>query len=324
MFESDVLTVEDVTRLLGLSRNTVYKMAGEGTLPSYRVGRKLRFSARDLADFMASARAASPARPADPEPATAPEQQPRRTLQDAAQAMAPKLADPLVLASDDVLGGFFAHLLSQRGSGTVAHPMSSYAGLVSLYSGMADMALVNLYDFRSNSYNVPYVQRLCPGTSVTVMRLLRRKQGLFVAAGNPRGIRSWGALARDDVRLASRERGCGARVLQDQKLLALEASMEDAGRRSAECATAAEAISRVSQGAADACVGYAEEVGPIRGVQFLPLQTECVDLVVRKDHRTRDAIRSLRQMLEGEALRQRLQLTLDCDASVSGAIAYEC
>lgn len=44
----EALRVEDVMRLLHLSKNTVYKLAREGAIPSYRVGRQIRFRSEDV------------------------------------------------------------------------------------------------------------------------------------------------------------------------------------------------------------------------------------------------------------------------------------
>ena len=46
--QGDALRVEDVTRILHVSRNTVYKLARKGELPSYRVGRQMRFRYDDV------------------------------------------------------------------------------------------------------------------------------------------------------------------------------------------------------------------------------------------------------------------------------------
>ena len=46
--QGDALRVEDVTRILHVSRNTVYKLARTGELPSYRVGRQMRFRYDDV------------------------------------------------------------------------------------------------------------------------------------------------------------------------------------------------------------------------------------------------------------------------------------
>lgn len=58
---------------------------------------------------------------------------------------------------------------------------------------------------------------------VVVIRLLKRKQGFIVQAGNPKKLTTWGGLLREGVRLVNRERGCDTRVLLDEKLLSLEA-----------------------------------------------------------------------------------------------------
>lgn len=61
------------------------------------------------------------------------------------------------------------------------------------------------------------------GMPVVAIRLLKRKQGFVVQAGNPKKLTTWGGLLREGVRLVNRERGCGTRVLLDEKLLSLEA-----------------------------------------------------------------------------------------------------
>lgn len=83
--------------------------------------------------------------------------------------------------------------------------------------GRAQAALTHLYD-RSSAYNAAFVERIMPGMPVRLVRLVRRRQGLIVAKGNPKGLRAWVDLGRSDVRIANRERGCGSRVLLDEKL----------------------------------------------------------------------------------------------------------
>lgn len=64
--EGEALRVEDVMRILHLSRNTVYKLAREGTLPSFKVGRQIRFRYDDV-----RARLESTAAVASPSPGSA-------------------------------------------------------------------------------------------------------------------------------------------------------------------------------------------------------------------------------------------------------------
>ncbi len=45
-----------------------------------------------------------------------------------------------------------------------------------------------------------------------------RTQGLYVAKGNSKGIRTWSDFSRYDVRMINREKGAGSRVLLDENL----------------------------------------------------------------------------------------------------------
>lgn len=64
--EGEALRVEDVTKILHLSRNTVYKLAREGVLPSFKVGRQIRFRYEDVRARLESSIAENPTAPAQP------------------------------------------------------------------------------------------------------------------------------------------------------------------------------------------------------------------------------------------------------------------
>lgn len=54
MFDDDALTAEEVAEMLRVSKNSVYRLAQSGELASYRVGRKLRFTSRDVEAYTRS------------------------------------------------------------------------------------------------------------------------------------------------------------------------------------------------------------------------------------------------------------------------------
>lgn len=310
MVEAESLTVDQVSGMLGLSRNTVYKLAKEGEIPSYRLGRKLRFSRQDVVDSILS-------KPSD---TVLPESDIDLIASSLAEASGPRIK----VAGNDILSGVLAHHLSQQGCPSAVIPMNSYAALVNLYAGSVGLAMINLYDFRTNTCNVPYVQRLCPGTSVKVIRLLSRKQGLFVKRGNPKQITRWGSLLRDDIRIAARRKGSGSQVLLDQKFTSLEMSMDKILDRVAVCETAGQAIARVSAGSSDVCVGFKEEATAHPDVQFIPMMTESIDVVVRKDAYLREAAKALEGMANSRQLKDELQRFMECDVTQTGAVVYEC
>ncbi len=49
-----LISCEVVSEMLGMSRTYVYQLAREGKIPTYRIGRALRFDPLDIFDFMAN------------------------------------------------------------------------------------------------------------------------------------------------------------------------------------------------------------------------------------------------------------------------------
>lgn len=90
-----------------------------------------------------------------------------------------------------------------------------------LYHGKVDLATAHLWDEKSGTYNLPYIEKLLPGIEVTVVRLFGRTTGLYVPAGNPKGVEGISALTRSDLVMVNRERGSGVRVLVDEKRKAM-------------------------------------------------------------------------------------------------------
>ena len=201
--------------------------------------------------------------------------------------------------------------------------VGSYTALVNLYAKQANAALVHLYDQRTNAYNVPSVQRIAPGMPVVVIRLLKRKQGFIVQAGNPKKLTTWGGLLREGVRLTNRERGCGTRVLLDEKLLSLEARPEMVEGYDLECATGLEAATLVSKGCADVTIGIERLAKELPGLAFVPLQTEWLDIAVEKSQRTAPLVREIRKIAESKSFRYAIDAIEGYEAANTGAIVYE-
>ena len=61
----DLLTAADITRLLRIDKSTAYRMAEDGRLPGFKVGRQWRFRAEEIASLLGTEFTASPAGPID-------------------------------------------------------------------------------------------------------------------------------------------------------------------------------------------------------------------------------------------------------------------
>lgn len=331
MFDGDALTAEEVAEMLRVSKNSVYRLAQSGELASYRVGRKLRFTLRDVEAYtrsgMRSQKGAQTSNGPSPHPRTA-EASPspsgaREGMSEMPRAFSLDGREPFVIAGNDLSGDIIAHALAAAGLPVSRAYVGSYTALVNLYAKQANAALVHLFDQRTNAYNVPSVQRITPGMPVVVIRLLKRKQGFIVQAGNPKKLTTWGGLLREGVRLANRERGCGTRVLLDEKLLSLEARPEAVEGYDLECATGLEAATLVSKGCADVTIGIERLAKELPGLAFVPLQTEWLDIAVEKSRRTAPLVREIRKIAESESFRDAIDAIEGYEAANTGAIVYE-
>lgn len=317
MLNEDVLNATDVADILHIGRNAVYELAKSGKLPSYKMGRKLYFTLTDVKAYLANARQGGTPAPTQPNiPASA---QPV-----APDDAAPSRGDAFVIAGNGSAADVITEHLAGFDIPVTRSYRGSYKALVDVYKNRADAALVHLYDQRTNSYNLPFVLRLAPGTPLVEFRLVQRVQGFAVAKGNPRGISSWGALLRQGVRLANRARGCGSRVLLDEKLLDMEAAHATINGYDTEYATGLAAARAVAQGEADVAVVGEQVAAQVAGVTFVPLQQEWLDLVVAKRPDTRSAVRQVRQLMADEGFRAEFQRIVHGNASSLGAIVYEC
>lgn len=332
MFDDDALTAEEVAEMLRVSKNSVYRLAQSGELASYRVGRKLRFTLRDVEAYtragMRSQKgaqtaegASSPSRTAKAGPS--PSGNAREGVSEIPSAFSLDSREPFVIAGNDLSGDIIAHALAAAGLPISRAYVGSYTALVNLYAKQANAALIHLYDQRTNAYNVPSVQRIAPGMPVVVIRLLKRKQGFIVQAGNPKKLTTWGGLLREGVQLANRERGCGTRVLLDEKLLSLEARPEMVKGYDLECATGLEAATLVSKSCADVTVGIERLAKELPSLAFVPLQTEWLDIAVEKSRRTAPLVREIRKIAESKSFRDAIDAIEGYEAANTGAIVYE-
>jgi putative molybdopterin biosynthesis protein len=323
----DVLTAQDVAAILQVNRNTVYGLARSGGLPSYNVGRKLRFSLDDVQAYIEAAKNARRRGSAAPGAGHAAPASPAQAAAGAAGAAArdagPITRGAFVIGGRDLTLDILANYLSSAGVRVLRSYESGYRELVSLYSGHVQAAAVHLWDSSSDRYNLPYVKRLVPGTPVVVLHLATRSQGLLVRRHNPLGLRGWADLARTPLVLANRERGSGARVLLDEKLRLLEADPFAIEGYEREIVSDLAQGTLIAKGGADAGVGTERVRRQIAGLDYLPLQTERLDLVIAKTPATARVIRAVRGFLGSEMFRNELVALPGYDFSHLGAKLYE-
>jgi putative molybdopterin biosynthesis protein len=182
-------------------------------------------------------------------------------------------------------------------SGTVG----SLSGLVALRDGLCHLSGCHLLDPDTGEYTLPWIERVMPGRTVEVIRLVHREQGLIVAAGNPAGIAALDHLTR--VRYVNRQRGAGTRVLLDHELkrAGIEPTSIDGYER--EEPTHLAVAAAIAAGRADAGLGVLAAARAF-GLDFVPVAREPFDLVMTPGE---PAVAPLLELLQDEDFRAQVE-----------------
>jgi putative molybdopterin biosynthesis protein len=297
----------------------VYELRNRGLLNAYRVGRKLRFTADDVQLYIASTKD-MPAGAARTSPQGSDLGQ--RGGLDGEEASKKGHARRFCVAGQDVVLDILGNYLFMMGIDVVREHRVAYDGLVALYRDEAEVAAVNLWDGESGVYNVPYVRRFLPGVPSVVVRLVSRMQGLYVAAGNPRGIREWEDLLQPGLRLINRERGSGPRVLLDEHLRMMGGDPAALEGYAHEVPSPVAIASMIVRGRADVSVGDGRAVRRIEGIDFIPLQEEHYDLALKRENFDTLQVQALMRYLESGVLREEIDALGGYDTTGMGRIVW--
>jgi molybdate-binding protein len=135
-----------------------------------------------------------------------------------------------------------------------------------------------------------------------LVHLTRRKQGLFLGKGNPKGIAGLGDLARDDIRFVNRQPGSGTRMLLDLALRKVGVDPDRVnGYASAELTHSAIAAF-VASGMAD--VGFGVEPAAHHfGLDFIPVVDEDYYFACDRARLERAPLATVLELLRGSAFR---------------------
>jgi len=195
--------------------------------------------------------------------------------------------------------------------------VGSTAGWKAAIRGEADVAGTHLLDEDTGLYNTPFLKRFGGAEKVILVRGYSRLQGLLVAKGNPKGIRGFEDLLREDVRMVNRVKGSGTRVLIDSKLRELarktglhfdELTARIKGYEY-EAKTHSAVAAAVAQGRADVGVSlmyYAK----LYNLDFVPVGEEIFDFVMPKDRLEKPAIKKMIATLKSEKFKAELEQKL--------------
>lgn len=294
-----LLTAKEAAEILKVKKNTVYDMIKRGDLKASKLGKQLRIRQEDLdvyiqygsqakvVDSMQTGHNSNidkaefeknilniPSGPAD--------------MTGRNKITQKGMANQIIICGQDMILDLLANRLNQCVEENVFRSYKgSYNGLYAMYQGEVNVATAHLWHGKTNSYNIPYISSMLPGTDVIVLHLLKRKQGFYVKKGNPKRIQSFEDLKRADVTIVNREPGSGVRVLVDEKLRQAGISTQEVNGYQKVVSSHLEAAATVNRGEADVAVGSEKHSLSVPGIDFIFIQEESYDMVIRKEDFTK-------------------------------------
>ena len=290
MAQNKSLSTQEVADILHVSKSTIYDLIRRGEIHSYKIGRKVRFTQDDVDAYIARSRHEHSTRAV-------------KNVEASSTIYSVKDERPaFIISGQDVVLDLLANHLQQEGINTQRAYLSGFEGLLSLYEGKVNAAACHLYD--GDGFNASYVRCLMPGIPAVLLNLSYRRLGFYVRAGNPRGIKGWEDLKRDDITVLNRRPGSGARIVLDIQLKKLGIDANNLRGYDTVMKSHLTMATAVAEGMADLAVGTERVSRQLEGIEFIPLLEERVDLALRKDALENEAVTALIKLMASREFRR--------------------
>ncbi|HWR58877.1 MAG TPA: molybdopterin biosynthesis protein, partial [Thermodesulfovibrionales bacterium] len=201
--------------------------------------------------------------------------------------------------------------------------VGSMGGLMALKKGEAHVAGTHLLDEETGLYNIPFIRKLLPDKSIVLINLVYREQGLVVKKGNPKNIRGFGDLAREDVVFLNRQPGSGTRLLTDKHLKEMDIDTSVIKGYEREEYTHMGVASAVLTGMADTGLAILAAARAL-DLEFVPVAKERYDLAIPKDFLGFGMIKALLEIIRNdEEFKETVHRLGGYDMTDMGKVMYE-
>lgn len=214
----------------------------------------------------------------------------------------------IIISGQDIILDILCRMIEVKTKNvrTYRSHIGSYNGLYDMYNNKVSISSCHLWDSETDTYNTSFVKKLLPGVSCILINIAYRTQGFYVKNGNPKNIKDWNDLSRSDITMINREKGSGVRVLLDGKLHSFNMSNNINGYENEETSHLSVA-SCVARGGADIGVGNEKVSKQVDNIEFIPLQKERYDLVIKRSDLDNPVYKSIVDILSSKEFKDELE-----------------
>ena len=296
-----LLSTREVARFIGVNEKMVYTLVAEKGLPATKITGKWLFPRHLVEQWIEANTINYPA--------------PRKDL--------PPYEGLLVVAgSNDPLLEKTLNLFNQLYPEHMAvfGNLGSLGGLHALRRHLCHIATSHLLQENEDEYNFDFAARELEHAPA-VVNFCRREQGLLVAGGNPRGIRTVADLSAPRLTIVNRPNTTGTRLLLDRELA--NAALEGAAIAGYhnEVARHLDVGLEIAAGRADAGPGIRAVAGML-GLDFIPLRWERYDLLITKERFFDPGVQLFLGLLTEKTFRTMARSLDGYDVRMSGKMVF--
>ncbi|MBC3803085.1 helix-turn-helix domain-containing protein [Acetobacterium fimetarium] len=311
MEKEKAFSTQQVAEILHVSKSTIYKLIHQEEINYYKIGRKIRFTQEDIDTYIDKARNQQDG---FLKKSFANEELIFNGLQSERS---------FVISGQDLILDVLSNYLRLNGIPALRAYIGSFESLLSLYHDRVQVASCHLWDSDLDEYNVSYVRSFLPGIPCIIVHLIGRRQGFYVKQGNPKKIKGWADLAREDISIINREKGAGSRVLLDEQLRLLGLDSDAVNGYQNETSSHLTVASAVGRGEVDVGVGNEKIARQVDNIEFLPMQKEHYDLVIKKSLWNTPEVKTMFKIIRSNEFKKEFDKIGGYDASRMGQIVME-
>jgi putative molybdopterin biosynthesis protein len=337
-----LLTPQEVADLLKIKKNTVYELIKRGELKCNKIGKQFRISKSQLDEYLYMSNNIE-----DNDStgynlninniSVSKVESTSESINDSTLELEQKeirnfvIKDKhnnnkgVVICGQDMILDLLSNHMEQYFEDTpfLRSYQGSYNGLFNLYQDKVQVATVHLWDHITGEYNKEFVHRMLPGTRYKRIHLIKRMQGFYVKKGNPKNIEDFKDLLREDVIMINREKGSGTRILLDEYLIKLGMDHNRIQGYEKEVTSHLAGASAVARGQVDVSIGNENTIRQLSGVEFVPIQQESVDIVVKEDLSNRPWYDIMLKILKSKDFKEEVLAISNYDVTNMGEVVKE-
>ncbi|MGN2336852.1 substrate-binding domain-containing protein [Clostridium cagae] len=310
------LTALEVSELLKINKNTVYELVKRGELPGYKIGKKLRIDEKDVFEYINNQKSSL------------------RNSKNITKSYLKndvninsefKIENDIIISGQDIILDVLARHIEEKTDNirVLRSNVGSYTSLCDLYNDKISISSSHLWDGDTNEYNTAYVRRLILGIPCIIINLAYRRQGFYVAKGNPHNITTWDDLIKSDISIVNREKGSGTRVLLDEKLRLYNVEGESIKGYNFEQSSHLAVASSIAVGDGDLGIGIEKVAHQVSEIDFVPIQEERYDLIIKKSFLKYPLYKLIIEIIQSKEFKKEIKGLGEYDLRDTGKILAE-